>query len=65
MPDKRPEDMHTRDMVCPACNAQPGKPCTQSTNNNRVPVRWYHLARIEALAELRYQTTDSTRKGTE
>jgi hypothetical protein len=57
--------MQTSDMVCPACNAQPRKPCTQPTNTGRVAVRWYHLSRVEALAELRYQTTNSTKKGTE
>jgi hypothetical protein len=37
-----------RDRVCPTCNAQPGEPCTQPTNNSRRPVRWYHFKRIES-----------------
>jgi hypothetical protein len=31
--------------VCPACQAQPGKPCTQPTENSRRPVTWFHLMR--------------------
>lgn len=34
-----------RDVVCPNCNAQPGKACTQPTNTARSRVNWYHLAR--------------------
>lgn len=35
----------TRDVVCPGCNAQPGKPCTQPTDTGRRPVTWMHLTR--------------------
>lgn len=33
------------DVFCPACQAHPGKPCTRPTNNSRVEVKWFHLAR--------------------
>lgn len=32
-------------VVCPNCNAQPGQPCTQPTDDSRRAVNWYHLAR--------------------
>lgn len=32
-------------VVCPNCNAQPNKPCTQPTDDGRVAVSWVHLAR--------------------
>lgn len=34
-----------RDVVCPTCNAQIGKPCTYPTNDGRADARWYHLYR--------------------
>jgi hypothetical protein len=34
--------------VCPACNAQPGKPCTTPTDTGRRAVAWFHYARSEA-----------------
>jgi hypothetical protein len=36
------------EIVCPACNAQVGYPCTQPTDQIRRPVTWFHLARIDA-----------------
>lgn len=35
-------------VTCPACNAQPGRPCTQPTDNTRKPVTWVHLSRQDA-----------------
>lgn len=32
-------------VVCPACNAMVGRPCTRPTNTGRVPVAWIHYAR--------------------
>lgn len=32
-------------VVCPNCNAQPDKPCTQPTDTGRSNVSWVHLAR--------------------
>lgn len=34
--------------VCPNCNAMPGEPCTQPTNESRRAVRWFHFAREDA-----------------
>lgn len=31
--------------VCPACNAQPGYPCTTPSDKVRRPVSWTHFAR--------------------
>lgn len=39
---------YLRRMVCPVCNAQPGYPCTQATDNGRRPVSWYHGKRQDA-----------------
>lgn len=39
------------EVVCPACNAQPGAPCTQPTNNGRVDVSWFHNPRRDEVAE--------------
>lgn len=41
-------DLATRETVCPACNAQPGEPCTQPTDTGRRKVAYHHLAREEA-----------------
>lgn len=30
---------------CPNCQAQPGEPCTQPTNDGRRAVNWVHNAR--------------------
>lgn len=40
--------MYPRDITCPACNAQPGHPCTQPTDNDRRTVTWFHFAREAA-----------------
>lgn len=45
--DERSPD-HPRNVVCPNCNAQIDKPCTQPTDDGRRIVRWYHFAREEA-----------------
>lgn len=37
------------DVVCPACNARPGKPCTAPTDTSRRPVGWMHASRTEAV----------------
>jgi hypothetical protein len=34
-----------RRYVCPACNAQAGKPCSQPTDDSRKTVCWYHVSR--------------------
>ncbi len=36
------------DIMCPACLARPGKPCTQPTETSRKNVSWFHFARIDA-----------------
>lgn len=33
-------------VICPVCNALPGKPCTVSTEFFRRPVAWLHYARL-------------------
>lgn len=38
-----------RDVVCPNCNSQPGKACTQPTDTGRSPVAWFHYARESVL----------------
>jgi hypothetical protein len=38
------------DHVCPACHAQPGKPCSAPTVEGRRAVSWVHNARRD-LAE--------------
>lgn len=38
-------------VVCPNCNAQPGKACTQPDDDGRHAVNWFHLAR-EAVARV-------------
>lgn len=38
------------DSVCPACNALPGRPCTQPTDTGRRAVAWVHSSR-EVAAE--------------
>lgn len=48
--------------VCPACNAQPGKPCTQPTDNSRTNVSWLHYART-TLAYDKQETTTMERDG--
>lgn len=37
-------------VVCPTCNAQPGEPCTQPSNTRRIPVKWMHLSRHDAVS---------------
>jgi hypothetical protein len=32
-------------VVCPACNAQPGRPCTAPTINSRRDVKYFHNSR--------------------
>lgn len=41
-----------RSVICPACNAQPGRPCTQPTNTGRREVSWVHDAREAAYHEI-------------
>lgn len=36
------------DLACPACNAQPGKPCTAPTDTSHRAVGWMHASRCEA-----------------
>ena len=36
---------NTIEKVCPNCNAQPGRKCTQPTDSGRKEVSWFHLAR--------------------
>ncbi|WNM68805.1 hypothetical protein SEA_SOOS_75 [Gordonia phage Soos] len=36
-------------VVCPNCNAQPTKPCTQPTDTGRKNVSWFHHARFNKL----------------
>ena len=33
------------DRRCPACNANPGEPCTAPTDTSRRPVGWLHASR--------------------
>lgn len=39
-------------VACPNCNAQPGYPCTQPTDDARTPVSWFHLAREGAARQV-------------
>jgi len=32
-------------IICPVCNAMPGRACTQPTDTSRKPVPWVHLPR--------------------
>lgn len=54
-----------RSKVCPACNAQVGKPCTAPTDTGRREVRWYHYARQRAVTattrEYEYEYPDDVR----
>lgn len=34
------------DVVCPNCNAQVNRPCTQPTDAGRKSVHWFHYARL-------------------
>jgi hypothetical protein len=34
--------------ACPNCQAPPGEPCTQPTDESRVAIRTFHYARGEA-----------------
>lgn len=36
-----------RQITCPACNAQPGHPCTAPTTNGRREVTWVHSSRTD------------------
>lgn len=38
-------------VICPACNAQVGHPCTQPTDRSRNPVKFFHYSRIELALE--------------
>lgn len=31
---------------CTNCNSAPGSPCTRATDNSRVPVAYFHNARV-------------------
>jgi hypothetical protein len=42
-------------VTCPACNAQPNKPCTQPTDKSRTPVSWCHLSRHDVIYEHTFQ----------
>lgn len=35
-------------VICPACNAQPGNPCTQPDDRSRHSVKFFHYTRIES-----------------
>ena len=37
-------------VACPACQAQPGQPCTTPTDTSRKPMKRYHRAREDAVA---------------
>ena len=43
-----------REVQCPACLSQPGKPCTQPTDTGRKAVDWVHYSR-EAMAAEKYR----------
>ena len=38
-------------VICPACNAQEGQPCTQPTDRSRNPVKFFHYPRVELALE--------------
>ena len=52
-------DVVCRAVVCPACNAQPGKACTQPTDRARRPVRWTHFARQRLYEDGLYEVDNS------
>lgn len=52
MPDL-PERIGVGGVQCPNCNALPGDPCTQPTENARKPVPWYHSARFNEYTKWR------------
>jgi hypothetical protein len=43
--------MNARDVVCPACNAQAGEPCTSPNDTGRRDVKWDHMSRMERSEE--------------
>jgi hypothetical protein len=43
-------------VACPACNAQPGQPCTVPTDTSRKLVSWVHLARRASVSSDYYLT---------
>lgn len=45
-------------VVCPNCNAQPDRPCTQPTDTGRTNVSWVHLARESAYMKAREAEQD-------
>lgn len=49
--------VNPKDVVCPACNAQPGMNCTNATPDGRRAVLWLHFSREGVARELNYQAT--------
>lgn len=43
--------MNAVEVTCPACFARPGRPCTRPTDTTRVPVSWFHFARVPHAAD--------------
>lgn len=43
---KRNDYLRAYEIVCPNCNALPGKKCTTPTDNGRKEVNWIHYSRI-------------------
>lgn len=46
-----PKKIGTGGVWCPNCQAKPGDPCTQPTDNDRRPVPWYHHSRFNELTK--------------
>lgn len=49
------------DIACPNCQALPGEPCTRATDTTRRPIKWFHLARADAAAEIEPPRAPATR----